>query len=155
MIPGRTTRLKLEPTRTGRFRGICAEYCGASHAYMLFAVRVVEEEEFARWLAGQRAPAQPPADPLAARGRDAFLASGCGACHAVRGTAADGHVGPDLTHVGGRATLAAGRLANELDDFHRWVARPAELKPAVRMPAFGMLPEAELRAMASFLEGLR
>jgi cytochrome c oxidase subunit 2 len=155
LIPGRRTRLRLQPTRTGTFRGVCAEYCGESHAYMLFTVRVVEEAEFARWLAGQRAPAQAPADPLAARGQEAFLASGCGACHAVRGTAADGRVGPDLTHVGGRATLAAGRLANEPEELVRWVARPGELKPGARMPGFHVLPEAELRAMAAFLEGLR
>jgi cytochrome c oxidase subunit 2 len=155
MIPGRTTRLKLQPTRTGAFRGICAEYCGASHAFMLFSVRVVEEEEFARWLALQGSPAEPPRDPIAVRGRDAFLANGCGACHAVRGTPAEGRIAPDLTHVGGRDTLAAGRLANEPDAFHRWIARPAELKPGARMPAFGMLPEEELRALAVFLEGLR
>jgi cytochrome c oxidase subunit 2 len=155
MIPGRTTHLKLEATRTGAFRGICAEYCGASHAFMLFAVRVVEEDELARWLEQQARPAEPPRDALAARGRDAFLANGCGACHAVRGTPADGRVAPDLTHVGSRGMLAAGRVPNERDAFHRWIARPRELKPGARMPGFGMLAEDELRALAAYLEGLR
>lgn len=155
MIPGRTTRLKLQPTRTGAFRGICAEYCGASHAYMLFSVRVVDEEEFERWLARQAGPAAPPRDPLAERGQRAFLANGCGACHAVRGTRAEGRVGPDLTHVGGRDTLAAGRLGVDVPALHRWIAGPAELKPGARMPAFGMLPDDELRAIAAYLEGLR
>jgi cytochrome c oxidase subunit 2 len=155
MIPGRTTRLKLRPTRTGVFRGICAEYCGASHAFMLFTVHVVEEAEFERWLALQASPAEPPREPLAVRGREAFLANGCGACHAVRGTPASGRIAPDLTHVGGRDTIAAGRLENEPAAFHRWVARPGELKPGARMPAFGMLPPDDLRALAAFLEGLR
>ncbi|HEX6623277.1 MAG TPA: cytochrome c oxidase subunit II [Pyrinomonadaceae bacterium] len=53
MIPGRVTRLVLRPTRTGVFRGVCAEYCGASHALMAFNVVVQEREEFDRWLAGQ------------------------------------------------------------------------------------------------------
>jgi cytochrome c oxidase subunit 2 len=155
MIPGRRTRLLLHPTRTGTFRGICAEYCGASHAWMLFTVRVVDEAEFTRWLDGQARPAAEPAEPLAARGRELFLANGCGACHAVRGTEAAGRVGPDLTHVGGRHTLAAGRLANEADAFRSFVARPGALKPGARMPHFGMLPPEDLTPLAAFLEALR
>jgi cytochrome c oxidase subunit 2 len=42
MIPGRVTRLVLEPTRAGVFRGACAEYCGISHALMSFPVVVLE-----------------------------------------------------------------------------------------------------------------
>lgn len=155
MIPGRRTRLLLHPTRTGTFRGVCAEYCGASHAWMLFTVRVVEEVELARWLDGQARPAAEPAEPLAARGRDLFLANGCGACHTVRGTVAAGRVGPDLTHVGGRHTLAAGRLANEADALRSWIARPGALKPGARMPHFGMLPPEDLVPLAAWLEALR
>ncbi|MGH9902715.1 MAG: cytochrome c oxidase subunit II, partial [Pyrinomonadaceae bacterium] len=81
MIPGRVTRLVLKPTKTGVFRGVCAEYCGTSHALMNFYVVVQEREEFDRWLAGQAAPAEPPAEPPAARGQESFLANGCGACH--------------------------------------------------------------------------
>jgi cytochrome c oxidase subunit II len=35
LIPGRTNHLVLEPTRTGEFRGVCAEYCGMAHAALL------------------------------------------------------------------------------------------------------------------------
>jgi cytochrome c oxidase subunit 2 len=155
MIPGRRTRLLLEPTRTGVFRGACAEYCGASHAHMAFAAVVHEVEDYARWIALQAQPAAPPADPVAAAGARVFEASGCGACHAVRGTAADGVVGPDLTHVAGRLTIGAGMLPVQPDSFYRWVSRTAEVKPAVHMPAFGMLPDADLRALAAYLQGLR
>lgn len=154
MIPGRVTRLALEPTKTGTFRGACAEYCGASHALMNFYVVVQEREDFARWLEHQRTPARPPAGALATRGREVFLANGCGACHTVRGTPADGVVGPDLTHVGSRVSLGAGILPNEPDDFLRWIARTDDVKPGVHMPAFGMLPPRELRALAAYLEGL-
>src|SRR5690606_27176719 len=92
MIPGRQTRLRLSPARTGTFRGVCAEYCGASHAWMAFGVVVQERAEFDRWLAEQAAPARPPANALARDGREVFLANGCGACHSVRGTPADGGV---------------------------------------------------------------
>src|SRR5688572_28028354 len=124
MIPGRVTRLVLNPTKVGLFRGVCAEYCGASHALMRFSVVVQEMDEFGRWLTDQAKPALPPADGVAARGRDLFLGSGCGACHAVRGTPADGVVGPDLTHVGSRLSLAADTLTNERDTFRQWVVAP-------------------------------
>lgn len=152
MIPGRATRLALEPTRTGIFRGACAEYCGASHAFMHFYVVVMEEDAFERWLDLQSAPAQAPADHP---GLQVFLASGCGACHTIRGTPADGVIGPDLTHVGSRVSLGAGRLANREEDFLRWISRTTHLKPEVRMPAFGMLPADDVRTIAAYLDALR
>jgi cytochrome c oxidase subunit 2 len=95
------------------------------------------------------------AGALAGRGRELFLANGCGACHTVRGTPADGVVGPDLTHVGSRLSLGAGILRNEPDAFRRWIASPEHVKPGVLMPAFGMLPPGELRALAAYLEELK
>jgi cytochrome c oxidase subunit 2 len=155
MIPGRVTRLVLRPTRTGFFRGVCAEYCGTSHALMAFNVVVQEREEFDRWLAEQAAPAQAPAEPLAARGQSLFLADGCGACHTIRGTPAAGAIGPDLTHVGSRLSIAAATLPNEPGDFRRWVAHTTDVKPGVLMPPFHMLPPDELEALAAYLKGLR
>ena len=154
MIPGRQTRLALLPTRAGTFRGACAEYCGDSHALMSFYVVVQEPDEYERWLAEQGEPAREPDDPLAERGGELFLSNGCGACHVIRGTPARGLVGPDLTHVGSRLSLGAGILPNEPDAFVRWISRTDELKPGVHMPAFGMLPEEDLRAMAAYLDGL-
>jgi cytochrome c oxidase subunit 2 len=155
MIPGRINRLALEPTRTGRFRGVCAEYCGTSHALMHFDVLVLEQPEFTAWLRAQQEAAVPAVEPAARRGEAAFSANGCGACHAVRGTPADGVVGPDLTHVGSRLSLAGGTLRNEADDFRRWIARSHDFKPDARMPPFEMLPQDDLTALAAYLDGLR
>ena len=155
MIPGRITHLGLEPTKSGVFRGACAEYCGTAHTLMNFHVVVQERDAFERWLAHQAEPAQEPDTPLARRGREVFFTNGCGACHTVRGTPADGSVGPDLTHVGSRLTIGAGTLPNELDDFLQWIAETEDVKPGVHMPAFGMLPEEELKALAAYLEGLK
>ena len=44
---------------------------------------------------------------------------------------------------------------NELDAVHQWIAHPGRLKPDVTMPAFGMVPEDDLRAIASYLRGLQ
>jgi cytochrome c oxidase subunit 2 len=155
MIPGRVTRLALTPTKTGVFRGSCAEYCGTSHALMSFYVVVHEKEDFARWLAHQQTLARPPDAPLPARGRELFLASGCGACHTIRGTPANGIIGPDLTHVGSRLSIGAGALPNNAEALLRWIARTEHVKPEVLMPAFGMLPQEELQALAMYLEGLK
>ena len=155
MIPGRVTRLAVEPTRTGVFRGACAEYCGTSHALMAFAVVVLEPDEFATWLEAQARPAQPPADALAARGETAFVANGCTACHTIRGTTAVGPIGPDLTHVGSRQRLAAGTLHNNPAAFVRWISDADGIKPGVHMPAFRALSGEDLSALAAYLESLQ
>lgn len=155
MIPGRVNELMLQPTKTGVFRGVCAEYCGTSHALMEFEAVVMPQEEFDAWLAAQAQPAQPPQSEPARRGLTAFQRNGCGACHTIRGTDADGTLGPDLTHVGSRLTLAAGVLGVEVADFQRWIAHTHAIKPDARMPAFDMLPDSDLRDMAHYLSELK
>ncbi|MGH6916308.1 MAG: cytochrome c oxidase subunit II [Geminicoccaceae bacterium] len=154
MIPGRTNRLVVEPTRTGTFRGACAEFCGESHALMAFSVEVMEPAGFEQWLAQQAEDAVAPATPLAARGQELFEQVGCGACHAVRGTAAQGTIGPDLTHLASRATLAAGILPNEREALVRWITQAETIKPGSHMPSFGALPAEHVEAIAAYLEGL-
>jgi cytochrome c oxidase subunit 2 len=155
MIPGRVTWLALEPTRTGIFRGACAEYCGTAHALMSFYTEVTAPDAFARWLEAQAASAQPAADPLAVRGEGLFRANGCGACHTVRGTGAAGRIGPDLTHVGSRLSIAAATLPAAPDAFQRWLIQPERIKPGAHMPRYGMLPADDLRALAAYLEHLQ
>ncbi|MFN2427248.1 MAG: cytochrome c oxidase subunit II [Candidatus Binatia bacterium] len=154
MIPGRRTRLLLEPTKAGAYRGVCAEYCGASHAWMAFAVVVEDPADFGRWLERQASHAERPPDPTAERGAELLLSSGCGACHSVRGTPADGVVGPDLTHVGSRRYLAAGALVRDERALRKWIAQTHAVKPGAQMPAFSMLPGDDLDALAAYLEGL-
>ena len=155
MIPGRRTRLVLEPTRTGTFRGVCAEYCGTSHALMAFDVVVMTKAEFAHWLDQQRQAAIASSASLAHAGREQFFRNGCSACHTIRGTDARSYVGPDLTHVGGRLSIGAGIMPNDPEGFARWIERTSHVKPGVHMPHLGMLPPEELRALAAYLESLQ
>lgn len=155
MFPGRETRMAVEPTRTGAFRGQCAEFCGTSHALMAFPVIVTLPEEFDSWLAKEREDAVAPSDASADRGRDVFLAEGCGACHAVRGTAAQGTLGPDLTHVGGRRTIGAGTLPSSAEAFGQWLSQTDHIKPDVRMPTYRDLTEQDLIDLAQYLKGLQ
>src|SRR5690606_27163507 len=156
MIPGRRTRLRLEPLEPGTYRGACAEYCGTSHALMALPVVVEEPDAFRAWLRAQAQPAAPPPPGTEAeRGGAGCPASACGACPANRGTPADGTLGPDLALVGGPLSLGAGSLPNATEASRRFVGETAEVKPGVHMPAFGMLEPEDLDALAAYLEGLR
>lgn len=155
MIPGRENRLALHPTRTGAFRGVCAEYCGASHALMGFDVFVVQPEAFEDWRRSQLQSARSPEpDTAAAAGERFFLQNGCAACHSVRGTPADGLVGPDLTHLASRKTIGASLLPNEPENLRRFLIDPEGVKPGVVMPHFKMLPDSELDALVAYLASL-
>jgi cytochrome c oxidase subunit 2 len=154
MIPGRLNEIGLQPTRTGTFRGACAEFCGTSHARMNFPVVVMTAAAFDAWLAAQARDASPPADPAAQRGQSLFFTHGCNTCHTVRGTVAAGVAGPDLTHVGSRLTLAAGQFPNDREHLARWIRETELLKPGVHMPAFITMPTGDLTALATFLKGL-
>lgn len=154
-IPGRETRIVLEPTRTGGFRGQCAELCGASHAYMAFTAEIVTPEAFADWLDERASEAQEPQSALEQQGLAVFTANGCGACHTIRGTPAAGSAGPDLTHVGSRPTIAAGSFPTSVGSIAGWVAHAPDLKPQAAMPAFDTLGATELRAVAAYLASLQ
>lgn len=152
MIPGRTNILYFSVDSPGVVRGQCAEYCGGAHALMGLYGVAMPPEEFARWLDDEAGPAQ--AD-VALPGREIFLRSGCGACHQVRGEAARGGPGPDLTHLGSRLSVGAGLLPNETEMLATWLARHPVLKPDTRMPAFAFLSESEIQALAQYLGALQ
>lgn len=155
MVPGRRNILRLQADAPGIYGGQCAEYCGGPHALMGLVVEAVPAEAFDAWMATAAAPAPAPADALRQRGRDVFAASGCGACHTVRGTEANGLAGPDLTRVGARRTLGAGILPNNRGTLAGWVADSQAIKPGNRMPAYEVLSGEELQAVSAYLEGLR
>jgi cytochrome c oxidase subunit 2 len=155
LIPGRINRLSLATGKPVVLRGQCAEYCGAQHALMALDVEVLSEPEFALWREIQRAPAVEPVVPLLTEGREAFLASGCGACHTVRGTPADGTLGPDLTHVGSRPSIAAGSFPNNAGTLAGWISDAQHLKPGNAMPSFDRLDGRTVRAIATWLASLR
>ena len=155
MIPGHRNRITIRSGVPGEFLGLCAEYCGAQHALMAFRIVALEPAEFSRWLVHQGRDAAPPADDFLRRGQDTFLAAGCGECHSVRGTEARGERGPDLTHVGGRRTLAAGTLDNHIGTMTAWIVNPQDLKPGSSMPDSRGQRGEDLRALAAWLGSLQ
>ena len=153
MIPGEETRLTLNADEAGTYQGVCAEFCGLQHANMRFLVVAEEPDEFARWLGRQAVDAPSPPSPEAAAGQDAFLATGCASCHTVRGTEADGQVGPDLTHFASRQTLGSGVVENNRGNLGGWIADPQGIKPGSTMPPSVLDPD-ELLGLIAYLEAL-
>jgi cytochrome c oxidase subunit 2 len=151
LIPGNTTETWLQAERPGVYRGQCAEYCGLQHARMALLVVAQPPEEFEAWRTAQRRPAPAPTDPVAARGM-ALFARSCAGCHTVRGSF-HGRAGPDLTHLAGRRTLAAGMLDNVRGALAGWIANPQVLKPGSRMPHIALAGD-DVLALVRYLEGL-
>lgn len=151
MFPGKFTRMSLEPVKVGTYRGQCAEFCGLSHALMALNAVTMEEAAFTDWLAGEAAASAAPPGP----GRDLFFAEGCAACHALRGTSAVSAVGPDLSHLGSRTSLAGGILPMEREALIGWVANAPAIKPGAAMPAYDHLTRDELGVLADWLESLK
>jgi cytochrome c oxidase subunit 2 len=137
MIPGRVNRQRFVAERTGTLRGQCTEFCGLQHALMAFWVVVQEPAEFDAWLARQQAPVPEPADAVSARGMQVFGQAGCGACHAVRGTEWQGRLGPDLSRIGSRLSLAAGALENHRGTLAGWIAARRTSSRATPCPPTG------------------
>lgn len=155
LIPGLQNRLVLEPTTPGIYRGQCSMYCGLSHAKMALYVIVQPPAEFDAWRARQLENAAEPTNELARAGYIAFRTHACVFCHTVRGLGSWGRVGPDLTHVGNRLTIAAGTFATDPHSFVDWIANNQSIKPENKMLSFAALGQPTLQSIAVFLEGLK
>lgn len=153
MIPGRINRTWIEPLEVGTYRGQCAEFCGLQHALMAFAVVAEPEEAFEAWLEHQGRTAEVPQRPELLRGQEVFMEVGCGDCHAVRGTAADGRLGPDLTHFASRESLAAVTIPNTEGHLAGWITDPQHVKPGALMPAVP-IPAGDLQPLLAYLGSL-
>jgi cytochrome c oxidase subunit 2 len=149
LIPGRTARLLLYADLPGTYLGQCAEFCGLQHAHMQFAVVAETRAQFERWLRTESQPAAVDGD-----GPKLFMDKGCADCHAIRGTDARAHVGPDLTHVASRTTLAAGTIPNDRAHLQEWIADPQHVKPGANMPKLP-LSHSDVDRLSAYLEALR
>jgi cytochrome c oxidase subunit II len=154
--PGHPTHVWMQADAPGTYTGACAEYCGAEHAWMRIAVIAEPPSDFEAWERGVLSPATAPETPEAARGARLFADKTCARCHGILTSGADTRprVAPDLTHVGGRQTLAAGLLANNLENLTSWLKNPQALKPGSHMPSLQLTGE-EARDLALYFEGLR
>lgn len=153
MIPGRTNTSWFEASVAGTYRGQCAEFCGSQHALMGFLVQAVPPPEFKAWLTNQQMPATTPNNAQTRHGKQVFFEAGCNDCHTIRGTAASGDKGPDLTHLASRQSLAAVTRANNRSHLGGWVSDPHGIKPGAKMPAV-KLDSKQFRDLLDYLQSL-
>jgi cytochrome c oxidase subunit 2 len=156
-IPGQHNSLWLQADKPGVYRGQCTEYCGQQHAHMGFMVIAQAPEQFSAWwqnqLEGPRVLGSGVSDAQAQQGQAVFMRR-CAVCHSVRGTMALGKVGPDLSHLMQRQTIAAGTLANTPATLSGWISDPQHVKPGNFMPTLP-LSGTELSELRNFLQTLR
>jgi cytochrome c oxidase subunit 2 len=154
LIPGKISTLWLQADRPGEYRGQCAEYCGLQHAHM--GLRVIAEpfDQFDAWRRNQIQSAAQPSNETQQRGQQVFMTSTCVMCHTVNGTPAGSNIGPNLTHVASRRTIAADSLNNTPDHLLEWVKNSQLVKPGNRMPP-NNLSDQDMQALLAYLENLK
>lgn len=141
VIPGHVNKLSITPSKVGEYYGECAEFCGAEHAWMRFKINVVPEEEFYAWVNNWRSAPLTSANPQE-EGNGVVQApqifSLCLSCHRVNGSDgpplpqgidAPANMGPNLTMVACRETIAAGMLEMTPDNLRKWLTNPENVKP--------------------------
>jgi cytochrome c oxidase subunit II len=145
--PGRTNHVNLQADRPGVYLGQCAEYCGLSHANMRLRVIADRPADFQAWATAEGRPAPPPPPEV----MEILQAHGCGGCHTIDGVPGFvGTIGPDLTHFGGRGTLAGSILENTPADLALWLRDPPLVKPGADMPNLHLTPD-EIRTLVAYL----
>jgi cytochrome c oxidase subunit 2 len=154
LIPGHVNKIAFVPVQTGRFLGVCSEFCGKQHANMRFLLVVEPVNQFADWFANQEKPAAAAAGPQAVAGAAAIATLSCGGCHTIRGTALKGTVAPDLTHLASRSTIAGVTLTNTPANLRRWIQDPQAVKPGTYMPTIPVAPQT-LDQIVAYLSELR
>jgi cytochrome c oxidase subunit 2 len=158
VVPGWTNHLTIEASQPGTYLGQCVEYCGLSHANMRLRVIAQTPADFEAWLANQAKPlaAQTTADAMA--GKKVFLAQACTGCHTIRGTSAQGDVGPDLTHFATRDAFAGDIFPRNDHNLRLWLTDAPGEKPGSKMPA-GVaqlgLTQKDITLLIAFLQSLR
>lgn len=150
MMPGRRHVLRLQADEAGVFRGQCTEFCGTQHAHMILHVEAQAPDAFTAWIAA-RAEREIAAPAPGSAGE--VYASRCGLCHRVAGIS-QGQRAPDLSDLASRPTLGAGVIANDAEGLRRWLREHQTLKPGNAMPSHDVVDDADLDAIAIWLESL-
>lgn len=155
MIPGQTNFIRVQADRAGNFDGQCSEYCGEEHARMRLLVVAQSEQEYQAWRNQQLKPGADPQGQEAMHGRDVFEQTACALCHTVRGTAAQGKVAPDLTHLASRQFIAANSYRNNEANLEAWATHAQSLKPGAAMPDLTEYTGKDLLALTAYLQQLK
>ncbi|MGH2471692.1 MAG: cytochrome c oxidase subunit II [Candidatus Limnocylindria bacterium] len=157
-VPGHTTTMWIQADQPGTYKGQCTEFCGDGHADMLITVVAHPPSDYAAWAATAVADADRLNAPETRAGKDAFVNGPCAGCHLVRGTAAAGRVGPELTHLMSKQPPNIAGVLSPInqENLTKWVRNAPAIKPGVLMPKFeGVLPDQTIDQIVQFLLTLK
>jgi len=152
-VPGRYNILWFRPTKPGRYRFFCQQYCGTNHARMVGWVTVMEPTEYAQWLSGSSEGVE---NPVTA-GEKLFAERACITCHLADGTGR----APSLNGVYGDKVLLADGSVVTADETY---LRESILAPAAKivagyqpvMPTFqGQLTEEQILDLLAYIKSLQ
>lgn len=172
-VPGAQRALRIVADEPGVFPGLCAEFCGLSHANMRFTVIAHSEADYEAWVANQLSPVAvdtTASDAQVAMGAE-VAGSVCIGCHTFTGLEgnADSRFGPNLTHFAQREAFAGyifdSPFGEEVEDpdlamerMRQWIEDPQSLKPGSQMPGFGAgdqeLTDEQIDAVIAYLGSL-
>jgi cytochrome c oxidase subunit 2 len=154
MIPGRHAKIWLAADHPGTYLGTCAEFCGKEHAWMRIRVIADSPAAFSGWVSDQQKTPLVPQTSQEQQGLRDVTSMACANCHTIRGTSAQGVLGPNLTHLASRQTLAAGRLQNTPAMLSAWLHNPDQFKPGSHMPNLH-LTDTQRADITAYLETLK
>lgn len=153
VVPGRYTTIWFEPTKPGKYRIFCAEYCGLNHSGMGGWVYVMEARDYDNWLSGNVAD-QTPVEA----GKDLFVNKlGCASCHGADG---EGGRGASLAGIFGKEVKFASGQSTKRDEAY---LRESILNPQANivegyqpiMPTFkGQVSEDQLVSLVAYIKSL-
>lgn len=155
LIPNQYNRIRIEASHPGVYRGQCAEYCGAQHANMVLLVVADTPDEYKQWFDHQLQDAVEPVTDQQKHGQQLFFGGPCATCHTVRGTAAGGRTGPELTHFASRLGLASNAFPNNEATLAGWVTHAQSMKPEVEMPNITQFNGTDLLDLVAYLRNLK
>ncbi len=153
VIPNHVNELWWTPTEIGTTPGQCAQFCGTSHANMRMLAVVQSQADFDAWVAAQKAPAAVPTAGSAAQGLATFKSQPCVGCHTIDGVS-QGTIGPNLTHLASRTTIASDILKNNTHDLSAWLKDPPGQKPGSIMPNLH-LSDQQVSDLVAYLQTLK
>ena len=154
VIPGLKNHVWVTIKKPGIYEGACNEFCGHQHAWMRIRVVAHTPADYQRWLHASAQPAAAPRGAQAVAGGALFQHYACSSCHQIRGTAARGLQGPDLTHFASRQTMLAGLMENNPENLSRWLTNPQAVKPGAHMPRF-IFGQDTIQALTAYLSQLK
>src|SRR3981189_2531470 len=147
--PGHYNTMCFRPTKAGRYHFFCSQYCGTSHAIMGGWVTVMEQDEYAAWLAGNTGTGDP-----VALGAKLYNDLACNTCHLPDGKGR----GPSYNGLyGSKVKLADGSTVIAGDAY----SRESILQPNAKivagfqpvMPSFqGLVSEDQILAITAYIK---